>query len=61
MIIISFTWIQLKSIISENESLSDMRLSELFKKSELKDFRINWMTISFVDMDGRHSENECLA
>lgn len=49
------------SIISENESLSDMHLLELFKKAELKEFHMNWMTISCVDMDGRHSENECFA
>lgn len=53
--------IQTVSIISENDSLSDMHLSDLFKKAELKDFHINWMTISCVDMDDRHSENECVA
>lgn len=52
---------QTVSIISENESFNNMHLSELFKKAELKDFHINWMTISCVDMDYRHSENECLA
>lgn len=52
---------QAVSMISDNESLNDMHLSELFKKAEMKNFHINWMTISCVDMDGRHSENECLA
>lgn len=46
---------------TESDTLENMHLKELLKKTEKTDFRINWTSISTDDLHERHSPNECMA
>lgn len=43
----------------ENADLDKLHLSELFNKIVDNDFTIDWFTVAMVDLNGRHTPNEC--
>lgn len=46
---------------TDGAALENMRLKELFKKTEGTKFHINWLDISMDALQDRHSIKECMA